>query len=424
MKILLRKIHVISPGSPHHLKAKDILIEDEKILSVGNPESITAEGAEVIQGDKLYVSPGWFDLHVNFAEPGFEYKEDIESGCRAAMQGGFTGVLVMPDTDPPVSARPSVEYILRRAARSLVDVYVAGTLSSGLQGKDLSDMYDMFLAGTRVFTDDKHAVQDAGLMTRALLYSKNFGGRIFSFAEEKKVAGNGFVNEGVHATRLGLRGIPGTAEEIMISRDIHLAEYTESPLHFSTVSTGKGVELIRQAKARGVRITADVSATHLLLDDAMLSGFDSRYKLKPPLRTRQDREKLIEGLCDGTIDCITSDHVPQDVENKVKEFELAAFGAGGLETAFAAARLATKEKLSLPELIAKFTLQPRKCAGLKSEWIDQGQHANLTLFDADRRWTVQEENIFSKSKNNPFIGMSLAGKAVAVINKGQILKCA
>ncbi len=423
MKILLRKINVISPGSPHHLKEKDILIEEDKIVSIGEPSSLSDNGAEVISGKNLFVSPGWFDLHVNFGEPGFEYKEDIESGCRAASQGGFTGVLVMPSTNPPVSGRPSVEYILLRSKKSPVNVHVAGSLSHRLEGKDLSEMYDMYLAGSRVFSDDKQAVQDAGLMMRALQYSGNIGCKIFSFAEDKYLASKGQVNEGINSTMLGLKGIPGIAEEIMISRDLLLAEYANASIHFSTISSKRSVDVIRKAKAKGLKVTADVSAIHLLLDDSSLNGFDSVYKLKPPLRAKEDREALIEGLADGTIDCICSDHTPQDIENKKKEFELAAYGASGIETAFAIARTATEKHLSLPELISKFTTHPRLCAGLKPGLIEKDYAADLTIFNPDLKWKVGEEHIKSKSKNNPFLGSELIGKPFAVLNKGQLIKC-
>lgn len=420
MKILLQNINIISPGSVHHLKVKDVLIEGETIKAVENAGSISVGDSKVVEGENLYVSSGWFDLHVNFGEPGLEIHEDIESGCNAAMQGGFTGVLVMPATQPPVSGRSPVEYILSRAKTYLVDVNVAGTVSEMHEGKNLSEMYDMFLAGARVFTDDKKAVQDPGLMTRALIYVQNFGGRVFSFAEDKQLAGKGVVNEGNHAVMLGLKGIPSIAEEVMVSRDILLAEYTNSSLHFSTLSTKEGVAHIRKAKAKGLKITADVAASHLMLDDSSLSTFETVYKLKPPLRTSSDREALIEGLTDGTIDCITSDHRPQSVESKSREFELAEYGASGLETAFAVARTATMMKLSLPELISKFTTHPRACAGLKTEVIEKNHRADLTIFDPDKRWTVSEKDILSKSRNNPFLKKEITGKAISVINKGQI----
>ena len=423
MKILLQRINIISPGSSNHLTEKDILIEGNKIVSIENSGAIKVDNAEIISGKGLFVSSGWFDLHANFGEPGEENKEDIESGCRAAMQGGFTGVLVMPSTFPPISGRPAVEYILKRSKQLLVDVHVAGTISEQQEGKELSEMYDMFLAGAKVFTDDKRAIQDAGLMTRALLYTQNFGGKIFSFAEDKFLAGNGQVHEGVFSSMLGLKGIPSVAEEIMINRDLSLAEYTNSAIHFSTISSRKSVDIIRNAKGKGIKVTADVSALHLLLDDSSLNGFDTVYKLKPPLRTSDDKEALIEGLVDGTIDCICSDHLPQEIEKKKKEFELASYGASGIETSFAVARTATINKLSLPELISKFTSHPRHCAGLKSGLIEKDQPADLTIFYPDLRWKVAENDLKSKSKNNPFLGKELTGKVLAVVNRGLIEYC-
>ncbi len=423
MKIILQKVHVISPGSKHHLKEKDILIDQGIVQTIADPGTIKESGAEIISGKSLHVSPGWFDLHVNFSEPGTEYKEDVESGCKAAAQGGFTGVLVMPSTDPPASVRSVVEFILQRSKNFLVDVHVAGSLSEQRKGKELAEMYDMYQAGAKVFTDDKLSVQDSGLMIKALQYVRNFGGRVFAFPEDTHISGKGFVHEGVSATMLGLKGSPAIAEEIMINRDINLASYAESPIHFSTVSSKGSVELIRQAKAAGLKVTADVSAAHLLLNEDSLQQFDTVFKVKPPLRTEEDRQALIEGLVDGTIDCICSDHIPQDVENKKKEFELAAFGAGGLETAFGVARTATINKLSLPELISKFTLHPRICAGLKNNMLEEGQPADITVFDPDTSWTVTEKYLRSKSKNNPFVNRALTGKPVCVINRGQIHYC-
>jgi dihydroorotase len=420
MMILLKNVKVISPGSSHHLKEKDILIENGTVKKIAEAKSIDEKNTEVIKGESLHVSCGWFDLHVNFSEPGHEYKEDIASGSLAAAQGGFTGVLVMPSTDPPASQRSVIEFIAQRSRNSIVDVHVAGCLSSQRKGVDLSEMYDMYQAGAKVFTDDKLAVQDSGLMIRALQYSKNFGGRIFAFPEDMHITGKGFVHEGVAATSLGLKGSPSIAEEIMISRDISLAEYTGSPIHFSTLSTKGSVDLIRKAKASGMKVTADVSATHLLLNDESLREFDAVFKVKPPLRSEEDRLALIDGLVDGTIDCICSDHIPQDVENKIKEFELAAFGAGGIETAFAVARTATKDKLSLPELISKFTSHPRNCAGIKGTMIEENQSANMTIFEPDTKWRVEEKYLKSKSKNNPFINRELTGKPVCVIHNGQI----
>ena len=424
MRILLQNVSIISPGSVHHLKEKDILVEGDKIKNINNPGTLTSNNADTtITGKGIFVSPGWFDLHVNFCDPGEEYKEDIESGCLAAMQGGFTGVLLMPSTTPPITGKSSVEYVQQRSGKYLVDVQVAGTISGNREGKDLSEMYDMYCAGVRVFTDDKQPIDDPGLMTRALLYSQIFGGKIFSFPEDKIIAGKGQLHEGVISTRLGLKGIPSVAEEIIISRDLSLADYTNSPIHFSTISTRTGVELIRKAKAKGMKVTADVSAIHLLLDESSLNEFDSLYKLKPPLRSAEDREALIDGLVDGTIDSICSDHKPESIENKQKEFDLAAFGAIGLETAFAVARTATLNKLSLPELISKFTSHPRFCSGLKTGLIEENHKADMTVFNPEKKWIVNRNHIFSKSKNNPFLNLELTGKPIAVINNGQLQHC-
>ena len=423
MKLLLRKAIVISPGSPHHLKEKDLLIDGKSIAQVGDPGKLSSEGCEVIQQENLHVSTGWFDLHANLGEPGFETRETIETGSAAARQGGYTGVLIMPTTNPPVTGRTGVEYILHKAKNSIVTVHVAGSISENMEGKELSEMYDMHLAGARVFTDDKKPVQDSGLMMRALLYSSSFGGRIFSFAEDDTLVGKGIVHEGEHALALGLKGIPSVAEEIMITRDLALAEYADSPIHFSTISSRRSVELIRNAKSKGQKITADVSAAHLLLDDSVLQGFNSVYKVKPPFRSSDDRKALIEGLKDGTIDCICSDHMPLETENKKKEFFLADYGAAGLETAFAVARTATKGVLSVPELISKFTIHSRLCAGLSSMMIAEGQDAELTLFDPDAAWKVSQDYLKSKSDNNPFLGQMLTGKPLAIINQGKIEYC-
>ena len=405
------------------MSQKDILIENGFIVSIEKADSIGDADVSRIQGSNYHVSAGWFDLHVNFGEPGYEYKEDIESGCNAAVRGGFTGVLIMPSTEPPVSSRPAIEFIQKRAQNSPVSVHVAGSLSANREGKELAEMYDMYKAGTCVFTDDKQSVQDAGLMSLALLYARNFGGRIFSFPEDRNLAGKGIVHEGIASTSLGLRGIPSIAEEVMISRDLSLAAYTGAALHFSQISSSGSVELIRKAKATGMKITADVAASYLLLDDTSLDGFDTVFKLKPPLRSDKDRKALIEGLCDGTIDCICSDHMPQDIENKKKEFEHAAYGAAGIETAFGVARTATKDKLSVPELISKFTTHPRQCAGLKTGLIERGQPADLTIFDPDMKWKVERSELLSRSANNPFIGKELTGKAIAIINKGTLNSC-
>lgn len=423
MQILIQEVTLVNPGSSNSGTVRDVFITDGIISKIAAPGTLSIKNGEVINGKNKYLSPGWFDLHVNFREPGHEFKEDLMSGTLAAMQGGFTGVLCMPSTFPPVHSKSEVEFILNKTNSSLVAVHVAGTLSHKLEGKDLSEMYDMKLAGAVAFTDDKHAVQDAGLMTRALLYAKNFGGRIFSFPDDRSLSGKGQMNEGITSTFLGLKGIPSVAEEVMINRDLSLTAYTDASIHFSTISTRAATELIRQARKKGMKVTADVSALHLAMEDSTLSEFNTLLKTQPPLRTKDDIDALVEGLKDGTISAICSDHCPEDPENKVKEFDLAAFGAAGLETAFAAALSALKNTLNLEAIIEKFTHGPRKILGLPDVKIQEGEAADLTLFDPTLEWLADETKLKSKSRNNPFAGKKLTGKAIAVMNRDQLYIC-
>lgn len=420
MKLILRNVTVLSPGSQHHMKVKDILITEGVIQKIADANSIKDSEAKEISGEELTVSSGWFDLHANFKEPGHEYKEGISNGCKAAANGGFTGVLLMPSVEPATAGRPQVEFIINKSKNELVNVIPAGALSVNRDGKDMSEMYDMYQAGAKVFTDDKRAIQDAGLLIRTLQYANNFGGKIFVFAEEKSIAGKNQVNEGPASTLIGLKGQPNLAEEVMINRDLYIAEYTHCPIHFSTISTAGSVQLIREAKAKGIKVTCDVAVMHLYFNDQSIGSFDSNFKIKPPLRSEADRLALLEGLKDGTIDCICSDHQPEDVENKLKEFELAAFGASTIDTAFAAARTATIKHLSLAELVSKFTLHARCIAGSKNGLIEEGQPADLTFFEANKKWKVELKDISSKSKSNPFIGLELTGKVKGVFNRNKL----
>lgn len=420
MKIILKNVNVLSPGSKHHMKVKDVLIHDGMISKIADGNTLTEKDAEVIDGDGNYISAGWFDLHVNFREPGHEFKEGLVNGCKAAANGGFTGVQIMPSTEPAIASKAAIEYVIQRTKNEIVEVIPAGSLSINRDGKDLSEMYDMSQAGAKVFTDDKRPITDSGLLIRALQYAHNFKGRIFSFAEDKHISGKGQMNEGVISTQLGLKGSPALAEEVNINRDLFIAEYCNCPIHFSTISSAGSVELIRAAKAKGIKVTCDVAVINLFFTDSSLLGFDTNFKVKPPLRTETDRLALLEGLKDGTIDCITSDHAPDDVENKLKEFELATYGISSIDTAFAVARTATKDSLNLAELISKFTNHPRCCAGQKTTLIEEGNPANITVFNPNIKWTVSKDDIKSNSKNSPFIGLELIGKPVCVLNRGRV----
>lgn len=419
MNLLLRSVRISAPGSSHHGTVKDIFLKDGLIAAIGKAASLKADGATVLEEKGLHVSPGWFDLHVQFGEPGFEQREDLNSGRAAAAQGGFTGVLNMPSTHPPIHTKSDVEFIRSRTSDGLVEVVPAGCITVNREGKDMAELYDMHLSGARAFTDDQHPIRNAGVLLRALRYCKDFGGSVMVYAEDADLAGKGQMNEGPVSTRLGLKGIPGLAESVMISRDLQLVEYTGGRIHFSTVSTAPSVALIRSAKKNGLKVTADVAVHHLVLTDDSLIGFDSVFKVKPPLRSDQDRLALIEGLRDGTIDAVTTDHRPHEIEGKVKEYDLAEFGMSGLETGYAALNTALKGVLDTDKLVDVLAVQPRKLLGMEVPRIEEGTAANLTVFNPDTEWTVTKEHLRSRSTNNPFTGRSLTGKAVAVVNRGQ-----
>lgn len=412
--LLLKSARIIDPQSPHHLKVYDILVRKGKIAKIA--KGITARKVQVVEHKGLHVSPGWVDLKANFRDPGFEYKEDIESGTAAAAKGGFTRVLVMPSTDPPVDGRGGVEYLKKRSAGAVVTLLPSGTLSRRMEGEQLAELYDMHQTGAVAFTDDKAPVRNSKLMLTALLYAKNFGSRVFSFAHDAHIAANGAVHEGETSTALGLPGIPALAEKLHLERDLSLVEYADGTCHFSTISTLDAVASLKKAKKQGLAVTCDVAAHHLLLSDEELHDFDSAYKLMPPLRDKTHIKALIKGLMDGTIDAICSDHCPEDLEHKDQEFGAAANGAIGLQTAFAVANTALSDHMELSDIMAKFTSGPREVLGLEQTSIQEGANAELTLFDPKAKWTLEKKDIVSKSKNSPFIGRELTGMVIGIVN--------
>ncbi|MCR8560510.1 dihydroorotase [Mucilaginibacter sp. BJC16-A38] len=416
MNLLIKSATIIDPNSPFNNQVADILIEKGVISKIG--PDLEAD-AELIEAEGKYVSPGFFDLNCNIGELGLETKEDLHTGTAAAAAGGFTGIALMPNTIPPVHSKAEIEYLMNRAKRNLVDVYPLGAISHKREGKDLAEMYDMFLSGAKAFTDGNRPVQDAGLMERALLYAQGFDALILSYPEDTAIAGKAKVNEGEISTLLGMKGIPPLAEELMIARDLYLAEYTGSRIHFTTISTTRSVELIREAKRKGLEVTCDVAAHHLVLTDEALMGFDSLYKVKPPLRTRDDVNALLKGLKDGTIDAIVSQHTPHEVEFKDVEFEVAEFGIIGLQTAFA---LALKAGLDLELIVQKLAINPREILGVDTATIAEGQDANIVLLDLGEEWEYTKRNNKSKSYNSPFIGENLKGKVVLTLNNNHLYK--
>ncbi len=415
--LLLRQVTVIDPGGPHHDEVLDLLISDGKITRIGKrlPKTEAAE----IRMEGLHVSPGWVETRAHFRDPGEEYKQGILNGLDAAAAGGFTRVAVLPSTEPVMDSRAGIEYVLRKAEGHAVRVLPLGALSKGLKGEQLAEHFDMKQAGAMAICDDQHPVRNARLMLLALQYALNFDGRVITFPLDQDLGAHGQMHEGHMNVRLGMRGIPAMAEAVALARDLALLEYSGSRMHVATVSTAESVELLRRAKAKKSRVTASVAAHNLLLDDGCLRGFDTNYKVMPPLRDALHIEALREGVKDGTIDTITSDHRPEDTEHKKVEFPQAASGIIGLETAFAVASTALKGRLSTRKLVERFCHGPRAVFGLPVPRIAEGAEAELSLFLPDRDWTFSAADIVSRSKNTPFIGYHFTGRPVGIIAQGQ-----
>jgi dihydroorotase len=420
MELLIKSARIICSESRHHNKVCDVLIRNGKIDKIA--PGIEWSG-EIFEAPNLHLSAGWVDLRANFCDPGNEHKEDICSGLQAAKKGGFTGVCLVPETDPPVSSKSQVEYLRNRAKGSVTSVFPCGTLSASLEGKQLAELFDMQQTGAVAFTDGKKTMSDAGLMSTAMLYAKNLNALIISFPQEISLCRNGQIHEGEVSTILGLKGIPALAEELQLSRDIQLCEYNDARIHFTGISTEGGVELIRQAKKKGLKVTCDVYAHQLLINDKDLMNFDQNKKVMPPFRDETHRLALIEGLKDGTIDAICSDHTPEDVEHKHVEFENAAYGIIALESCFGVANTAVGEQLGTTELISKLSTKPRQILGLEQAVIEEGNTADLTLFDPELTWTFTGNDIRSKSANTPFVGTELKGRPIALVNNGLFSLC-
>lgn len=410
---LLKSAKIIQPSSSFHLQSKDILISNGIITKIADNLPID-EAYEVIEHENLHVSAGWMDLKANLREPGEEWKETLESGAKAAEFGGFTRVIVSPSTKQPIDTSDRVEFINNKSAQLKINLTPMGTLSDGHQGNELSEMYEMSQAGAIAFTDDKQEV-NTGLMSKGLLYAKNINKLIISFPNDTSLSKSGQIHEGKVSTKMGMRGIPSLSEELRIARDLSLAQYHDAPIHFTCISSEKSVTLIREAKQKGIKVTCDIAAHQLYFKDESASEYDSNYKVLPPFREQEDIDALIEGLKDGTIDAICSDHTPHDSESKKLEFDLADFGIIGLETAFASSNSVLKSKTSLEVLIDKITTGPRKILGLETPQIKEGEKAELTLFNPDFKWKFEPKDVHSNSKNTPFIGTEFTGKALGII---------
>ena len=418
MKIVLKNITLINPEYKVNLKNTDVLISEGVITKIGNITKEDIAGCEIYEFSGKYVVPGLFDMHVHLREPGREDEETVVTGSNAAANGGFTGIACMPNTEPAIDSAEVVEFIKKQAANHLVDVFVIGAATQGRKGEIISPMAELYEAGAVGFSDDGVAIKTAGMLRKAFEYSKMYNLPIIEHCEDESLAG-GAMNEGINSTLLGLPPVPSIAEDLIVIRDILMAEYTGGKIHIAHISTKKSIEMVREAKKKGLAVTAEVTPHHFSLTDDSLKTYDTNMKMNPPLRTKEDVDEILKALKDGTIDCIASDHAPHSPEEKEAEFELAPNGITGLETqlGLALTELYHKKVLSLDQLIEKMAINPRKILNLPIPKFEVGEVANFTIIDLNEIWTSDLSKSKSKSKNSPFDKRLFTGKSIAVINR-------
>jgi dihydroorotase len=418
MKILIQQARIIDRSSPHNGTIRDILVDNGRIAAIGTELTVAAD--KVIRHPGLHVSPGWVDIFSHFCDPGYEYKETLETGAAAAAAGGYTDVFVLPNTRPVVDSKSQVEYIRRVAATLPVNIHPVGAITRGLEGKDLAEMYDMRHSGAIAFSDGTLPVQSAGLLLKGLQYVKAFDGVIIQVPDDQTVGAGGLMNEGIVSTRLGLPGKPMMAEELMVARDIKLLRYTGSRLHFTGITSPRSLEYIRRAKDSGLAVSCSVTPYHLFFTDADLVDYDTNLKVYPPLRDESSVQALRQAVLEGAVDCIAAHHFPQESDSKVVEFEYARPGISSLETVYAALRT------QLPGLSAERTVdllsyQPRLLFGLEQPSIVEGQTATLSLFNPEGETRPAPGTTKSKSKNSPFFGKTLKGQALGILKGDQLI---
>lgn len=419
MKSLIKNARVIDPAVGLD-EVVDILIDGETIARIGH--ELPEEGAVILDREGSVVVPGLADVHVHLREPGQEYKETIETGTAAAAHGGFTAICSMPNTIPTTDNAATLDFVIEQAKKAgHCRVHPSGACTKGLKGESLSEMGDMAAHGAVAFTDDGRGVQDAGMMRRVMDYAKMFNCVVMSHCQDEALVGPGQVNEGAVSTRLGMAGWPGAGEELQISRDIALSELTGCPIHIQHITTARGVEIVREGKARGIQVTCEATPHHLVLnEDDLTSTYDTNLKMNPPLRTSDDNKAIIEGLKDGTIDCIVTDHAPHAAHEKAREFELAPFGMTGLETSLGVilTYLVEPGHIDYNRLVELMAIRPREILGVDPVKIEEGGVADITIFDPNADWTVRADDMCSKSKNSGFLGYELKGRATDVFVGG------
>src|SRR5215203_228460 len=421
-KLLIHGGRVIDPSQDLD-GSFDLLVEDGQVAKIDG-RIAKPKGAEAFDASGLVVAPGLIDIHVHLREPGQEYKETVRTGTMAAAAGGFTGVACMANTEPVNDSRSITEHILLEARRhGFARVYPVGAISKGLKGEELAEIGEMVRAGVRAISDDGKPVMNAELMRRALLYAQHFDVPVIQHAEDLNLTGDGVMHEGEWSTRLGLPGIPGSAEDVMVARDIILAEDTQGRYHVAHLSTARSLELVRRGRAQGLRVTCEVAPHHLILTDEEVakSGFSTNMKMKPPLRSERDRAALINGLADGSVDCIASDHAPHHQDEKDVQFNLAPFGILGLETTLSLCldRLVRPGIVSLPRLVGLLSTGPARVLGVPGGTLKPGSPADVTLFHPDEEVTIRAAAFRSKSRNTPFDGWKLRGRSAGTIVDGR-----
>jgi len=416
MTTLLKSATIIDASSPYHKQTKDILITDGIITKI-NDVIQPKENYQVVELDNLHVSTGWFDTSVSFGEPGYEERETLKHGVQVAAKSGFTDVAINPNTYPIVDNKSAVEFLINKVNGAATSIHPIGALTQQSKGVEMSEMYDMQQSGAIAFGDYNKPVSNDNLLKIALLYAQNFDGLVLSFPKNNLIAGEGVANEGKNSTLLGLKGIPALAEEIQIARDLFLLEYTGGKLHIPTISTAKSVQLIKNAKEKGLDVTCSVAVHNLFLTDDELHGFDANKKVNPPLRTENDRKALIQGLKEEVIDIITSDHNPIDIEHKKVEYSTAKDGTIGLESAFGALNTV----LDIETIVKCLSDNPRKRFGVHSVIIKENEKATLSIFNPNGEYTFSEENIISTSKNSVFLDKKLDGKVYGIYNNSQLI---
>jgi dihydroorotase len=416
MKVLIKQAHIICQGSPHNNSVKDILISEGIIQKIDDHIDVHAD--QIVTHDNLHVSIGWMDVFAHFSDPGHEERETIETGAAAAAAGGFTDVMIIPNTSPALATKSQIEYIKQRARHLAVNIHPIGAVTKNAEGKELAEMYDMYESGAVAFSDGLNSIQQANIMTKALQYVLANDKVIIQLPDEKSISANGLVNEGIVSTKMGLPGKPAIAEELMIMRDVELLKYTGSKLHITGISTRKSVELIAAAKKSGLQITCSATPYHCYFSDEDLAEYDTNLKVNPPLRNQDDKTAIREALNNGTVDCIASHHIPLNWDDKTCEFEYAKYGMTGLESVFS---VFNSIFINLEHLINNLTTHPRNIFGIAMPRIEENAIACLTLFQPEESYTFETSQIRSKARNNPFIGKQLEGKVIGIINNGKFV---